>query len=297
MKLKTKLFLITDSTGEEMDIENRNIGIYLNGEKHPASVAELFNYAEYDEGEIYGNSLLSYYQVTDDGKLSVEGSTIELRDNDTQEQIKFVRIVRPSVNDDGQISFDVVRLFSESFTIAKPDEVFTDLTDEEKQIFISERAIQEATTQKQKAAAQKALDDAETERLAAEKSKADSDKAKADAEKLQQDKEAEAQLKESIDPKLIQEKKDYKATQNFYAGIDFKEYIHPPYHLFYGKSEEDEPSILIKRGETWWEESADAYLNDENDKTATIVFTDGEIQKQLTLNIETGEINISDVEA
>lgn len=293
MKLKTKLFLITDSTGEEMDIENRNIGIYLNGEKHPASVAELFNYAEYDEGEIYGNSLLSYYQVTDDGKLSVEGSTIELRDDDTQEQIKFVRIVRPSVNDDGQISFDVVRLFSESFTIAKPDEVFTDLTDEEKQIFISERAIQEATTQKQKAAAQKALDDAEIERLAAEKSKADSDKAKADADKVQ----AEKELKESIDKKFIQEEKEYRSTQGFYRGIDFKEYINHPYHLFYGKSEGDEPSVLIKRGETWWEESADAYLDDENDKTATIVFTDGEIQKQLTLNIETGEINISDVEA
>lgn len=285
MKLKTKLFLITDSTGEEIDVENKDAILMLNGQKTSSRIPDVFTDTEYDEGEIYGNSLLSYYQVQEDGSLEVEGSKIQFA-LESGEPILVKRILRPDVNDDTIIPFEHVQKFAEFFAIAKPEEVFVNLNEDEKQVFISSRN-EKVWVAKQKA------DEEENART----EQAKKEKEKSDAEKAKQAKEAEAKLKASINPRFVSEKKDYISEQSFYRGIDFKEYIHPPYHLFYGKSDDEMPKVFIKRGETWWEETKDADIIDENDKTVVIEFTDGHTAKQLTLDIASGEIKITDAEA
>lgn len=281
MKLQTKLLLVLNSKGNNLDFDGIDIAIMLNGKLTDMTLQDLFANLELDEGEIYGNSLFSYYNV-EDGKLVVPGSEVQLVVKDTNEPIIIRGIKRPSVNDDMVVSFDQVREFAERFEITKPDEVFTNLNDEEKQFFIDERnkKQQDQETGKQKAAREKQEEQENQEKEAANETAR---------------KKAEQELKASIDPKYVQEKKDYISTQRFYAGIDFKEYIIDQYHLFYGNTKEQDPTLLIKRGETWFEEIIDFDITDETDKTVVIEFTNGDKEKQLTLLLETGEITVTDI--
>ena len=266
MQLKTKLFHITDPTSNKINVEGQDIILALNGKKTETKLEAVFNqaYLEFDKGEIYGNSLLSYYNVNEDGSLEVEGSKIQFLNAETNEPVLVKKITRDNTcNDDETVSFELVQKFAEMFKISKPDEVFHNLRNEQKQIFIDERA---------------------------------GNNNKAAADKAAADKAAEETLKESIDSEYVHDKKSYKEEQFFYNGIGFKEYIDNPYHLFYAKSTEHEPCVLIRRGETWWEECQEATDMSENDKTALIQFTDGKTLKQITVDLSTGEIIISDAE-
>lgn len=280
MKLRTKLFPITDAKGNDIDLSGKPVIIILNGELTDIHLHDLVSSLELDENEIYGNSLLSYY-TPQDGKLVVEGSTIELAIEGTDERILITGIKRPGLNNDTVIPFEHVQKFAEFFKVAKPDEVFTDLNAEEKQFFIDARTIAASTA---KAAADKAT---------AEKAIADKASAYAAA------KQAETELRASIDPKRIHDKKSYLADQAFYANLEpeaFKEYIQGPYHLFFGKSEDESPFVLIKRGADWWEEPADTQIADESDEQLVVEFTDGKTLKSITLNISAGEMTIADGE-
>lgn len=282
MKLKTKTIYITDSKGEEIDVEGLPIILVLNGQKTETKLTDVLGYTEFDEGEIYTNSLLSYYKPQEDGSIAVEGSSIQLMNADTGEFILVKKIVRPDINDDTDISFELVKLFAETFNVIKPEEVFTHLNDEEKQVFIAEREQKEAGTKKEKLEAEQKLADAETERLAKEKE---------DTIK------AEKELKKSIDENYVCEKKEFTSEEAFYRGIDFKQYVNHPYHLFYGNDNENEPKVFIKRGivgEPWYQEVEDVFVAAQNDETATIEFSDGDKPKQMVLDIATGEITISD---
>ena len=278
MKLKTKLFLVTDSKGNPIDLEEANTIIVLNGQPTEIKLRHIFSSLEYEEGEIYGNTLLSYYNIID-GKLLVEGSEVQFMMADTKDPVLISAIERPSVNDDEVIPFDKVANFSELFLIAKPDEVFTDLTQDEKQFFVDGRKVKQKQEDIRKGEEQKLKEKADQEKAAlAEESR----------------KKAEEELKASIKPEYIQENKDYITTQRFFAGIGVEEYITGPYHLFYGPDRDQEPSLLIKRGDTWWEECLELDITEETVKTVTIKFNDGKTPKQLTLNIEKKEITVGD---
>jgi len=273
MKIRTKLFEITDSKGNDIDPEDHDIIIMQNGEPTETRLADIFTDLELDENEIYGNSLLSYYELKD-GKLSVEGSMVEFAIAGSHERVLITAIKRPSVNDDSVIPFEHIQKFVEFFKVAKPEEVFTDLNENEKQIFINAR-----------------LDASIASTTAAEATKAaDKEKTAAEAKK------AEAELKAGIDPKFIHNKKDYLSTQTFYRGIDFKEYIDGPYHLFNGKSDNEAPFVLIKRGTDWWQEPHDTQIADETDTTMVVEFSDGNIIKRITLNTDSGATTITDAE-
>lgn len=277
MELLTKKILITDSKGEEVNVKRKNIGVYLNGKKTEFTLRDLFKNTEFDDGEIYSNSLLGYYNITDDGKLFVAGSTVELRDEDSGEQICITKIKRPGITNDKEIPFEEVQKFSNDFSIEKPEEVFPDLSHEEKAVFIAEREKREATTRQEKADATKALADAETERIAKER---------ADAEN------AEKELLEKVDAKNIYDQKNFETTQEYFKGKGGKEYAQTPYHIFFAPNEE--PSLMIQRGKDWWEEPEQSSYEGETTGEIIIEFDDLGTQREIVLNTETGKINLKD---
>lgn len=281
MKLLTTLLLITDAKGTKINVEKRPIIIDLNGERLPTKLQDIFSSLEFDKGEIYGNSLLSYYRINEDGSLEVEGSKVQLVDEQTSEPVLVKKMERPGVHDDTTISFEDVQKFSEYFKIAKPDEVFSNLSATEKQAFIDERTSREETANNEVAAANATAT-------------ANEEAAKA-AEALIEKKKAEAALKASIDPAYVQDMAAYASTESFYGGLDvFKKYIQEPYHLFYGDDPNESLCILIKRGDTWFEEvkSENFDITDKTANAVVIEFNDGEIRKQLTLALDSGQMEI-----
>lgn len=278
MELLTKKILITDSKGEEINVKRRNIGIYLNGQKTTFSLRDLFKYTEFSDGEIYGDSLLGYYNVTDDGKLFVEGSEIELRE-DTGEQIKVVKIKRPGLTNDDEITFEEVQKFAHDFSISKPHEVFSDLNEEEKNVFIAEYEEREATTRKQKADAAKVLEEAETARKEKEKEEAG----------IQADKELRAKVK----PENLYNEKLMRQLRTMMKEKKCNENIKDKFHVFYGAGSNEEPLLMIKQGKDWWERPEEQeFLVGETDKELVIEFSDLGTQREATFNTETGEIKL-----
>lgn len=271
MKLRSKVIIITDAAGTEINIEEKDTVLALNGQRLDTKLQDVCSELEFDDGEFYGNTLLSYYGIQADGSLQVEGSNIQLLDAATGEQILVKEMKRPSVHDDIEIPFEHVQKFAEYFKISKPDEVFHNLNESEKQVFIDQR-------------------------ISASQASA-SASAKKQADEAQAAAQAEAELKASIDPALIQEQKDYNATKGFYAGIDFKEYIKGAVHLFYGKDDNNLPCVLIKRGKAWWEECPEPEVLEETDTTLVISYLDGNSPKRLTLDIVSGEVKIEDYKA
>lgn len=275
MKLKSQIFISTDAQGNKINVEGRDIIIKLNGEKMPTRLFDIFKHLEFDTGEIYGNSLLSYYTPQEDGSLAVEGSIVQFVDAKTDELIMIKGFEKPSIHDDGPITFENIKLFAEYFKISKPEEVFKDLSSEEKQTFISAREA---------AVVQPVVEEVRVV-----------DKEKEAAE-LQEKQQAEATLKASIDPQFVLDNGGYAAVQGFYSNVKSKEYIEVPYHLFHGPDPEQQPCILIKRGADWWEEIKPENLEtlEKTDTTLVVGFKDGETPKKATLDIETGTLTVID---
>lgn len=279
MKLKTHTFAISDANGNDINIEDLDVMVMLNGKQTDIKLKDLFSPIglEFSDGEVEGNTLLSFYNITEDGMLEVEGSKVGLFLPEINAPVKITSMERPMLNDDEMIAFERVVQFAEMLSIAQPEEVFTDLNEEEKQAFINARAKSEE--------AKRTADTAATATAAAYvEQKA----------KEQEEKRKEKELRESIDPNHVFDKKDYNSVRSFYNSIKFSEYIQNPYHLFYGKSEEHEPEVLIKRGADWWEQCTDVMVADEDEENVVIIFTDGNIEKEMKLNIATGEINLTD---
>lgn len=275
MKLLTKLFIVTDAKGKDINVKGMPIVLAMNGEKTTTKLQDVFSGPEYDLGEVYGNSLLSHYQVMEDGSLEVEGSKIQFMNADTDELILVKNIEKPFVRNDGSISFEDVKAFSEYFKISKPDEVFSSLSQEEKETFSTQRQAAET--------ASKAAEEATVANTAKEKAAAQE--------------AAEATLKASIDPAYVQDMNAYHSTQSFYAALDgFKQYIKEPYHLFYGDDPNQSLCILIDRGATWKEEVKEENYEilSKTDKAVVIQFLDGTAKKNLTLDLESGQIEITD---
>ena len=273
MKLKSKILIITNAKGEEINVKGKAIALDLNGERIDIKFRDIASHLEFDSGEIYGNSLLSYYQVHEDGSLQVEGSKVQLVDEATNEPILVKAIEKPSIHDDEDIPFEHVQKFVEFFKITKPEEVFTNLNDTEKEAFISARA-------------------------AAPPAPAPAPGPDAAALELEAQTKANADLKASINPSYVQEKAAYIATQGFYAGLPgWKEYIKEKYHLFHGPDPAYEPCVLIKHGE-WYEEITEenTEIIDKTDKTVVIEFKSVNQKGKITLDITSGDINITDLE-
>lgn len=273
MLLKSKLFLIADLNNNiNVNVEGREIAIQHNGQKTETKLSDIISEAEYDDGEIYGNSLLSYYNVMEDGSLEVPGSKIMLIDVATDTPILIKKIERPFIKSDDNIYFEDIKKFAEFFKIEKPEEVFTDLSDEEKQWFISDRQANAATAQ------------ADPDNSAEE--------AAAASEKEKQLKlQAEADLKATIDPEYVQDYNQYVAMKGFYGNIGYSEHVEPPYHVFYGNDPKHAPCVLIKRGENWWQELKEAEVDiDRTGDNPIFRFMDGTEQKELVINIATGQL-------
>lgn len=279
MQLKTKIIDITDAHGNEIDIEDVPVALYLNGKPHERSLSDVITEADYDDGQIECNTLLSFYKVQKDGSLHVEGSTIQLFNTATKEFILVKEISRPFLNDDDDISFEEVRKFAHDFAIAKPHEVFTDLNDEDKQVFIAEIEKREAETQKEKAEATKAL--AEAEAAQKEKEKEDAD-------------QADKKLRESLDASTVHDEKGYLKVQSYYKSKKCDEKTTNPFHVFFGKDSGEEPCLLIKRGNDWWEEPEQTAWEGENAKELIIEFNDLGTKRELVFNTETGEIKVKE---
>lgn len=267
MKLQSKILIVTNSKGQEI-FPGKNIALDLNGERIDIKLKDIGSHLEFDMGEIYGNFLLSYYTVNQDGSLQVEGSKVQLFDAATNEPILVKEITKPGIHDDEDIPFEHVQKFVEFFKIAKPEEVFFNLTDAQKQEFISAREA---------AAAPPAIEEAP----------------EAKENEIAAQKKVNAELKAQIHPNYVQEKKNYISTQGFYAGIGAKEYIKEKYHLFYGPDASYEPCVLIKHGE-WWEEikEENTEIADKTDKTVVIEFSGINETGKITLDIETSDIKI-----
>lgn len=280
MILLTKLFLITDASGEDIDVKRMNIGVYLNGKKTEFTLRNLFSKTEFDDGEIYGNSLLGFYNVTDDGKLFVEGSLVELRNEDNAEQIKFVKIKRPGITNDKEISFEDVQKFVQDFGIEKPADVFPDLNDEEKNVLIAEQDQREATTRQEKTNAQKAIDEAEAARIEKEK----------EEQAQQAEVEADKAMRAKINPANVYDGERYNETKEYFKNANGKEYISQPYHIFFAN--EEDPVLLIKRGKDWYEHPKQEAFESETEDEIIIEFEDMKVTKELTFNSATGEIKI-----
>lgn len=274
MKLKSEIFISTDSKGNLINVEGRDIILKLNGENLPTKLFDIFTHLEFDTGEIYGNSLLSYYVPQEDGSLSVEGSKVQLVDAKTDELILIKGFEKPAIHDDGPISFQNIKEFAEYFKIANPEEVFKDLSQEEKQVFISEKE----SVQTKRQSEQEANNEIKRQ------------------EELQQKKQAEAALKASIDPKFVLDNGGYSSVKGFYSDVKSKEYIEGPYHLFHATDNEQEPCILIKRGDDWWEEINPENLEtlDNTDTALVVGFKDGETHKKAKLDLETGKLTVND---
>lgn len=275
MKLKTKVIYVTSPEGRHLDLDGVSVDILLNGKKSGKTLADvLAGYREFDRGEIYGQSLLSYYNLQDDGSLFVDGSHLQLQTEDGT-LVKITRIKRPTLNDDCSIPFKTVQQFASDFAIAKPEEVFTDLNDEEKAVFVAEREKEEATTRAQKAQAEKELQDAEAARVA---------KVKED------DKALRAQMKEG----QLHEEESFKELQAYYKGKGCKEYTTDPYTVFFGANSDEEPCLLVKRTtdpaiRPWYQEPEQTAYEDDGSKIV-ISFDDLGKKKTVELNPETGEI-------
>lgn len=276
MKLRSKVIIITDAAGRETNIEGRDIVLSLNGERQTTKLQDVCSDMEFDDGEFYGNTLLSYYGIQPDGSLQVEGSNIQLIDAATGEQIMVKEMKRPSVHDDTEMPFEHLLKFIEYFKIAKPEEVFHNLSKEEKQALENDRT----------ASRDKSIKEAEQAQQANASAKAQADAAAAA--------QAEADLKASIHPDLIREQKDYNGIRSFYSGIDFKEYIKENTHLFYAKDENNLPCVLVKQGKAWWEECDDVEVLEETDANLVISYSTANAKKKLTLDIASGEITITD---
>lgn len=267
MKIRTKVFYHKDEAGKFDNLENHKVILIVNGKVTDTTLQDVFTDLEFDDNEVYGNSLLSFYSLLN-GNLVEKGSNIQWAIADTLEPIIITAIERPVINDDTNIPFEHVQKFAEFFQLEKPDEVFLILSEEEKQYFIDQRS---------KAANNTAKPKEQEEELAKKK---------------------EQELKASIDPRYVQNKKDYLSTQSFYRSMDgFKEYINGCYHLFHGSDNVQEDCVLIKRGMDWWEEPKDIQVMDSNDKTVTVEFTDGAQLKNIVLDIPTGETTVSDAVA
>lgn len=300
MELKTQKFLITDSKGEETNVKRKNIAIYLNGKQTPFSLRDLFGYIEFGGGEIYGNSLLSFYKVQEDGSLSVEGSIVQLFNADTNEFILVKEIKRPGMNDDTTISFEEVQKFAHDFSIEKPDEVFPDLNDEEKQVFIAEREKREAETTKQKAEAAKALQEAETARLEKEKEEQEI-KAKEEAKTAAQ--QADKDLRAKVKPENIYYDKKYQRdVKDYYKKQGCNEYASGALRVWFGKASEEEPCLFIQRGmqneahglQDWFEQPKQESFEGETPNELIIEFTDLGTERELVFNKETGNIKVKE---
>lgn len=279
MKLRSKVLIVTNESGNEINLEEKEVVLALNGERLDTKLQDVCSDMEFDDGEVYGNTLLSYYGIQPDGSLQVDGSNIQLIDAATGDKILVKEMKRPSVHDDTEMPFEHLLKFIEYFKIAKPEEVFHNLSKEEKQALADDRT----------AAQDKAMKEAEKSRQENESAKSQADEAAAA--------QAEADLKASIHPDLIRDQKDYNAIRSFYSGIDFKEYIKENIHLFYGKDENNPPSVLIKRGKAWWEECQEPDVLEETDTNLVISYLDGEVSKRLNLDIESGDVTIEDDKA
>jgi len=155
-----------------------------------------------------------------------------------------------------------------------------------------------------KAKADKAKSDADA-KAKADKAKADADaKAKADADKAKADADAkqkqEDELKASLNPKFVHDKKVYRETQEWYEDLEGVEYKKDDYSFFYVKPSEEaptpkEPTLFIKRGLDWWEEIEEGEMTEQNEKNVVYEYLDGKKEQVLTLDIEKGEITIEDV--
>lgn len=269
MKLRTKTFFIASAAGHSINIEGREVAIIHNGVKLDTKLSEIISALEFDDGEISGNSLLSYYQVQEDGSLQVNGSKIQLVLLPDNEIINIKKIDRPFVNEDEDMPVEHIQKFIEYFNVEDPESVFTDLSAEEKAYLVEKKTAAPPEAQEPDTAA------AET------------------AEASNKAKEEEADFKSSINPQFVIEKNKYTSHQSYYREIGFKEYIKEKYHLFYGKDDNEGPNVLIERGEDWMQEVEEVEIVEENDKTVIVELKDKDVSIQIALDIDSGDITVT----
>lgn len=301
MKLKEKIFYATDAEGTEIDFSAEKDILFFNNKVNTGlKIQDVFRtlFLDEEKGAIYGTSLISYFTPQEDGSLAEpEGNKVSfvITREGFHILLKVTAIERPSLYEDVNINFDYIKAFAELIGITKPDELFFDLlTQEEKEVFATERARKEAE--------KKGLDNAqaEKERIAKEEQEA----ANALIQQVEAKKKADDEARAKVNPDYIVEEKKYRSLQKDYEANNFKEYISGDVHFFYNKDWRDykeEPFVLIKRGDTWFEDVETAlHTNDEaiteDDKEVQLEYVDGEERKKVILDLQKGEISVAGTE-
>ncbi len=279
MELRSKKSIIATEKGP-INAEGREIFLVINNEPSTVELKHIFSHMEFDDGEISGNSLVNFYKVQEDGSLQVAGSKIQFMDTKTGEIILVKSIDNIRVGyDESELSFEDIKKFSEHFNVQHPEEVFP-LTASEKEIIIAERIEREKQVQP-----------------VIEEPSSESIKEQEQASELERQNsiKALAAYKASLDAKYVQDKKDVISAESFYSSIGFNKYEQDIYTLFYGDPKKEVPCILIKRGD-WWEECSEETLaiTDKTPEKVVFEFMDNKTPKTLTLDLTTGQINISE---
>lgn len=259
MKLKTKVLYVTDAAGNEIDLDDIPVQIYQNGSKTPLTLDQLLvGHSEFDEGEIYGQTLLSLLELRDDGKLYYENSYVELVTE--HGPLRITGIERPGTTDDERITLDHIREFSKGLGISHPDKLFADLlSDDDKQTLASEFNPK----------AQAAADPADAER------------------------KADAALRAQVKPEQLYDEKKYRELLAYYKDKKCKQYVAEPYHIFFGNPDE-EPCLFITRTKNLKHEPDQTAMEGETDKELVIQFDDLGTQREVVLNTESGEIKLKE---
>lgn len=312
MKLEEQIFNIVDETGKPIDVSKEpKTDVLFNGEKCGLGLSEIFiKITELNKGEICGNSLLQYYKIGEDGLLhDKEGNTIGLSTD--KGKVLFKSIEEPtSTYGAVHINLEYVKNFASAFNIQKADELFIDLSPNEKEIVSTERnaSIEAARIKKDKEdadalviyeAAKKQKETEDAIAAAAEKKKKDD----ADALLLQQQQEAEKNQairkfnddrKKIIPKNLIVEETEFQSLIEHYKSIGFKQYEKGDYIFFYGTVDEEtedvnEPFLLIKRND-WYEEPEEGELKVETDENVEYEFSDADKTIKIELDFKKDEV-------
>ena len=252
MKLKEKIFKFTTQDGKPARLSDEKITIIINDNEW--EIDAVFKKHDYEDGFLYGYSLLQYFTPEKGLLTDKEGHTVKFL-NEKKEPLNIVEMKIPGIWDPPiEVSVDYIKDYSNTIGIQHPENLFTDLSKEEKDMLIAESKKKEDKIAKEKEDKEK-----DDERIADEKEKDDeriADEKKKDDERIADEKKKDDEQKLKDDLKedgYLCEWDDYLLYQKEYSKGDAKEYKKDKYHVFYEKDEEEVLLILFKAGNDWFE--------------------------------------------
>lgn len=312
MELNHKLYRIYGAENKPVRIENpKEVQILRNNEPTGTTLNHVFREIEdLSMNKIYGWSILECYKVEEGYLVDAEGNKISLMQG--EDKIFFKLIEDPLIiYNEKEVSIDYIRDVSSLLGMGAIEETITGLSNEDKQVFVSERMQanekRQREIQRERAEAdtrEKQKLEAEQKRIAAEQKEEEIRLAKLEEEKKYEEEEgerermkiaAEKRQKEREENENVYSPSDYRALRKEYLGNGFTEYITQDgkYIFFFPEeiTEEEAPFIVLKTDKDY-EELVGGELTINTDKAAEYEFKHGNEEKVVTLNKKTDTIRV-----